>query len=100
CLFRVAAPFFKTSSPPRRFDSLPPTRRIRPLGWIEFARGRCTSRPTRLRSAKTAIPSATCKELDERSEWPDLLEGPIPHVFPVQPKRCGVGRHALESRGQ
>src|ERR1700731_662891 len=46
-------------------------------------------------SAPPAISSPPRQKLDECSQRPDLLEGPLPHVFPKQPKRRRLGRYAL-----
>src|SRR5580765_8047300 len=46
-------------------------------------------------SLAAAVSFVAGTQLDERSKRANLLEGQVPHVFPVQPECGGVGRYAL-----
>src|ERR1700747_3772318 len=47
------------------------------------------------RSATAAISPVARRQLDERSQRPELLQRPLPHVFSVQPERRVLGNDAL-----
>ena len=60
-------------------------------GFVQEARGGPASSP---------VSPVARAQLDERSQWPDLLARTLPHVSSIQSAVGGMGKHELGTRNQ